>query len=138
MLQHFRENSAAARRRILSVAQIHIYQQDMLALKTRVECFEPEERRDHQSRADHQDQRQRHLHDDQRLAEPEFRAFNGSARIGFHADCGSTRVPFQAGARPNNRPVRMATPAGERQDAGIDAEIQKHCVLAPQCAGPKK
>ena len=77
-------SSPAPCRRKVSTAQIHVDQQDMLALKPCVECFEPEKRRKHQSRADNKHERQRHLRNDESLADPELRAFNDSAGIRFH------------------------------------------------------
>ncbi len=59
----------------MAVAKIDAGQKNVLPFETRVERFELEERREHQSRADDKQERQSDLQNDQCFAEAEFRAW---------------------------------------------------------------
>ena len=72
-----------------------------------------------QARADQQQQRDRDLRGDQRLAQPRLPPPSTLPAWSFSVGATSGRVDCSAGARPNSTPVSVETAEREREDAQV-------------------
>ena len=118
------EHGETALRRKVGIPEIHLNQENAVAIEAGIQCRQLEESRKHQSRSHYEDERESDLQRDQRFPETESRTLNHTAGIRFHGGLRlhASSAPCRSEAEEKTGQNRDSS--GECQHAAVDTEVQ--------------